>query len=168
MSFYTAVVKPDPRFHSINICRDVDLLEPGMRAAVAGVIADAHAAGHDLRIAETFRSAARQVHLFEQGFSQLRNVGVHNYGLACDFNLFVDGVYESDGEKYTFLVDLAKAHGLISGIDWGSPHLKHSFRDWDHVQRVPVQMQGQLFRGAWYPGEDYSPYPYLEQHGLQP
>ena len=159
MSFFTDVIKKDARYKTLNTVKDMNLLEPVFKKKVLAFLDEAKSLGHDLRVAETFRSQARQVHLFHQGFTQLKTVGVHNYGLAADFNLFIDGKYEEDGEKYAFFQTLAKKHKLISGIDWGTPRQKHSFHDWDHLQGVPVFRQGGLFRGEWYPsGDDYDPW----------
>ena len=158
MSFYTDVIMKDPRFGSTNVCKDMQMLEPGMRAATLALISDAAVAGHELRVMETMRSSARQTHLYNQGFTQLRTVGVHKFGLAVDLGLFVNGVYQEDGEKYAFLVDFGKKHGLVSGVDWGTPQLKHSFHDWDHLQRVPVCRQHDLFNLSWYPPETYDPF----------
>jgi len=155
MSFYTDVIKKDPRFTTNRVVNDVNLLEPGFRKKVQQVLAQAKLDGHDLRIAETFRSQQRQAYLFTQHFTQLKKVGVHNYGLACDFNLFIDGKYEEDGSKYLFLVDYGKKFGFVSGYDWGTPNQKHTFHDYDHIQGVPVFRQGELFSGAWYPGDNY-------------
>ena len=157
MSFYTDVLKKDPRFNSTAICRDMAMLEPGFRAKVQSVLDQAHTDGLDLRVAETFRSQARQAQLFEQGYTQLKKVGVHNYGLACDFNLFVNGKYETDGQKYSFLLNYGKKFNFISGIDWGTPWQSHSFHDWDHIQDVPVWRQGDLFAGSWYPDASFNP-----------
>lgn len=164
MSFYTDVIRKDARFKSTATIKDMALLEPGMRAAVQELIADAKAAGHDLRVMETFRSQARQAYVFMHGWSHLKNVGCHGYGVACDLGLFDNGVYEEDGEKYRFIVPIAKKHGLVSGIDWGTPFQKHTFMDAGHVQRVPVYRQGELFSGAWYPGEKYNPFDDIKSH----
>ena len=91
------VIKKDHRFKTTNIVKDISLLEPVFRKKVMDFLADAKKEGHDLRIAETFRSQARQAHLYEQGYTQLRHVGVHNYGLACDFNLFINRTYQDHG-----------------------------------------------------------------------
>jgi len=157
MSFYTDVIKKSPWFNSINVCKDTALLEPSFRAKVQAVLEQAHNDGHDLRISETFRSQARQMYLFQHGATQLKNVGVHNFGLACDFALFEDGKYVGDGEKYRFLVDYAKKFKLVSGIDWGTPWQKHTFVDSGHVQDVPVFRQGELFALTWYPDANYNP-----------
>lgn len=136
---------------------DPKLLEPVTRAAVAAIILDAKAQGHDLRLLETYRSQARQAQLFKQGATQLKNVGVHGYGLAADFGLFVNGAYETRGDYYGFLVGLARKHEMISGIDWGLPNQRHSFVDSGHIQRITVARQNSLFAGIWYPDGGYSP-----------
>lgn len=157
MSFYTDVIRKDPRFNSTDVCKDVALLEPGFRAKVQAMLDQAHKDGHDLRIAETFRSQARQAHLYDQGFTQLKKVGVHNFGLACDFNLFINGKYEDDGQNYSFLRDYEKKFKIISGFLWGSPWAKHTFTDADHVQGIPVFRQAELFAGTFYPTANYDP-----------
>ena len=167
MSFYTEVIRHDPRFKLNSPCRDMTLLEPVTRAAVLAIVADAKAQGHDVRVMETFRSQARQAYVYSQGFSHLKNVGVHNFGLACDLGVYVNGNYEDDGDPYyKFLLPLCRKHGLVSGQDWGRPDIKHSFIDWGHVQRCTVQKQGALFRGEWYPDATYNPYDDLKAQGV--
>ena len=158
MTFYTEVLQQDPRFTSPDPCRDMALLEPVTRANVQAIIAQAAAMGHTLHVTETFRSQARQEALFAKGATQLRHVGVHGYGLACDFVLIgPDGSADWDGADYSFLRDLANANGMISGQDWGDSTIPHTFRDMDHSQRVNVSDQTRLFSGAWYPDAGYVP-----------
>ena len=157
-NFYTDVIRKDPRFNSTHTINDMALLEPGTRASAEAIIAEAKAMGHDLRVGETYRSQARQHMLYQQGATQLNKVGCHGYGVAVDLQLFVDGEYQTDGNKYTFLVDLCKKHKMVSGVDWGTPNQHHSFRDYDHIQKVPVSRQNQLFSGKWYPSPDYDPW----------
>jgi hypothetical protein len=156
-NFYTDVIQKDPRFRSTRRVSDPALLEPNMRAAVQAVIADAEAHGIKLMIFETYRSQERQVELFNQHASQLKKVGVHHYGLACDIVKDVNGEPSWKG-SFSFLQALAKAHGLIWGGDWGTPNVHHSFQDTDHVQRCSVADQAKLFRGEWYPDANYNPY----------
>ncbi len=155
-NFYQGIIQTDPRFHSTLSVRDINLLEPITRVAVAQIITDAAAQSITLQITETYRSAERQQHLFDQHATQLRTVGVHHYGLACDFCKIVNGKASWDGD-WKFLCDLARTHGLVSGGDWGHPELPHTFRDWDHVQRVAVSNQPKLFSGEWYPDDSYRP-----------
>ncbi len=153
MSFFTEVIRPDPRYNSTDECRDPLLLEPVTRAAVENIIKDAANMGITLRISETFRSPARQKMMYDKGTSQLENIGVHTYGLACDFFKLVDGKASWSGD-WSFLRDLAEKHGLISGLDWGLPLVRHNFIDPDHVQRVSVSEQESLFAGTYYPSSN--------------
>jgi hypothetical protein len=156
-SFFTDVIKKDRRFHSTSRVADPMLLEPATRAAIQAVIADAATRGIKLMIYETYRSQERQQALFEQGATQLRTVGVHHYGLACDLVKDINGEPSWKGD-FSFLGVVAPEHGLVWGGDWGRPDLPHSFRDNDHVQRCSLAMQAQLFRGDWYPDTDYDPF----------
>lgn len=156
-NFYPDVIQKDARFHSTKRVSDPALLEPATRAAVQAVIDDAAAHGIKLMVYETYRSQERQVELFNQHASQLRNVGVHHYGLACDIVKDINDEPSWKGD-FSFLAALAKAHGLIWGGDWGTPQVHHSFHDNDHVQRCSVQDQAKLFRGEWYPDANYNPY----------
>lgn len=157
-NFYTGVIQKDPRFHSTDVCKDMALLEPGFRAKVEKFKALAEAAGHKIFVLETYRSPARQAQLFAQKKTQLRNVGTHGYGLAIDFALFVNGKYDPNGQDYACFVPIARKVGVISGVDWGVPGVPHSFRDFDHLQGVPVARQAALFAGQWYPPAGYDPY----------
>jgi hypothetical protein len=165
-NFYTDTIRKDPRFNSTVPIHDVNLLEPGTRLAVAALLADARSKGYDLRSTETYRSATLQQLYFEKHETELRHVGAHHWGLACDFVLFVDGVYQERGEDYAFLAQLAPKHGLISGITWGTPKIDHPFKDWDHVQRIPVFRQDALFNGDFYPPSLYDPHADSVEHGI--
>ncbi len=156
-NFYEDVIKKDARFLSTAAIRDLALLEPATRAAVAAILADSLAAGLPLMVFETYRSQERQSMLFDQGATQLQEVGVHHYGLACDIVKLVKGQPSWDGD-FSFLGILGKKHGLVWGGDWGHPERPHSFRDYDHVQRCAVSDQENLFSGDWYPGQDYDPF----------
>lgn len=156
-SFYDTVIRNSPAFRSDVVCKDTMLLEPGTRAAVLALLADAKAQGIDLRLLETYRSQTRQSALFTKHVTQLRTVGCHGYGVAADFGVFVNGKYAEDNKPYVFLRVMARKHGLISGQDWGHA-VEGSFVDSGHVQRVPVWRQAALFSGAWYPPEVYDPY----------
>lgn len=167
MSFYTEVICKDLRFNSVETIRDVSLLEPGTRAAVAKMILLAHQAGHELRVGETYRSQARQTQVFKAGASKLRKVGCHGFGVACDLQLWIGGKYDPRGVDYGFFETLCKECGLISGIDWGEPEEHHSFHDWDHVQKVPLFRQPSLFGGSWYPEPTYDPWADEAAHGVK-
>ncbi len=156
MSFYTEVIQHDPRFHSAVAVSDVRLLEPTFRAAVAAIVADALAEGVQLRVLETYRSQELQEAYYERGATQLRHVGVHHYGLAADLGIIVGGQVNWKAD-YSILARLAAKHGVVSGADWGMPDRPHSFRDYDHVQRIAVSDQPRLFSQEWYPDASYRP-----------
>lgn len=156
-NFYTDTIMADPRFGSSNRIADPELLEPKTRELVNAIIADAAAHGFKLMIFETYRSEARQLQLFNQGATQLRQVGVHHYGLACDVVKDINGQPSWKGD-FSMLGDLARHHGMIWGGDWGTPASKHTFVDDVHVQRCSVGRQASLFSGDWFPADNYDPY----------
>jgi D-alanyl-D-alanine carboxypeptidase len=156
-NFYTDVILKDQRFKTTKRVDDLMLLEPATRQLVESIIADAKAHGVALMAFETFRSAARQQILFQQGASKLQKVGVHNYGLACDIVKSIDGDPSWKGD-FSLLGQLAHSHKLIWGGDWGNPNIKHSFIDLVHVQRCTIARQASLFTRKWYPDENYDPY----------
>lgn len=158
-NFYTDVIQKDPRFRSTVPIKDMALLEPVTRIAVAAVIADAKARGIGLVVLETYRSQELQSVYFGRGVTQLRTVGVHHYGLACDLGVLKAGsdVLIDWHANYAVLGELGKDHGLVWGGNWNEPGPVH-FPDEDHLQRINVKDQRGLFAGTWYPDADYSPY----------
>jgi hypothetical protein len=154
MSFFDDVIRRDPRFHSAIAIRDPGLLEPTFRALVTDIITEAADAGHTLMILETYRSQELQAIYFERGVTQLRTVGVHHYGLACDLGIVVAGQVNWKAD-YSILGTLAERHKLVWGGNWGEPTRPHSFRDYDHIQRIAVEDQVRLFAGGWYPDSTY-------------
>jgi hypothetical protein len=156
-NFYIDVIQKDPRFNTTARVSDPELLEPTMRQLVEQIIESAGHMGTDLMIFETYRSQARQLELFNNGATKLRNVGVHAYGLACDIVRVVGGEPSWKGD-FSFLGQLAHASGLIWGGDWGDPDIKHTFVDAVHVQRCTIARQPALFAGNWYPEDVYNPY----------
>lgn len=156
-TFYQDVIQRDPRFNSVDCISAIDLLEPTVRTKVQSIIADAKAHGFDCMVFETYRSQARQKQLFDQGATELKKVGVHHYGLACDIVKSVNGQPSWKGD-FSLLGRLAKQYGLIWGGDWGRPDLPHSFVDEVHVQWCSLNRQAALFRGEWYPVAGYDPY----------
>ena len=165
-NFYETVIRKDPRFNSLDKIDDMALLEPEFRAKVETFRSFAEHQGHVFKVIETFRSQRRQALLFSRGATQLRRVGVHGYGLAIDFGIFINGVYDPKGYDYLFFADLARRAGVVSGIDWGTPKQKHSFKDYDHIQGVPVFRQDALFAGLWYPQSGYNPLNDALAHGF--
>jgi hypothetical protein len=156
-NFFTDVIHADQRLHSTAPVSDIMLLEPKTRELVQAIIADADAHGLKLMVYETYRSQERQQHLFDQGATKLRTVGVHYYGLACDIVKSINGEPSWKGD-FSLLGQLAHAHGLIWGGDWGTPLIHHTFLDLVHVQRCSIPKQASLFGGLWYPDDNYNPY----------
>src|SRR5215469_2732648 len=158
-TFYEDVICQDQRFHSTEACRDLTLLEPAFRAKVQAMIADAATKAIKLWATETYRSRERQQMQFEQKLTQLQEVGVHHYGLACDFAMSNDGGKTADWNIQDWsdvLGPLAMKHGVVWGGDWQftfDPQAIHKpgFRDSDHVQAIAVADQAKLFAGTWYP-----------------
>ena len=140
-NFYQDVLKKSPIFNSPQACHDLDMLEPVTRDAVKQVISEAAKLGHKMVPVETYRSQARQAYFFAKHLTRIPRVGCHHFGLACDLAMMDKGTPDPAGEHYAFMRHLAEVAGLISGIDWGTPTQPHSFRDWDHVQRVTVDDQ---------------------------
>jgi len=163
-NFFTDVLQQDVRFHSRKPLNDLDLLEPVTRFLVGQVIQEAATLGISLIAFETYRSQDRQLNWFEEGKSQLHTVGVHHYGLACDLVKDVSGQPSWEGD-FSFLKIIARRHRLIWGGDWGTPSEPHKLYDAVHVQRCSVARQGALFRGEWYPDDEYDPYNDLDANG---
>ena len=166
-TFYTNVIRKDPRYRLPNLNKDLGLLEPNFRARVLKFKEFAEHQGHVVQILETYRSPARQAALFKKGATQLKTVGTHGYGLAVDFALYINGKYDPNGRDYMCFAALAKQAGVVSGIDWGQVYKPNGFHDYDHIQGVPVFRQADLFAGKWYPGETYDVAADLRAHGVK-
>lgn len=157
MNFYKNVITTNLSFKTKERVSAIHLLEPEFRRRMQNVIDDAKLLGHELRIIETYRSKERQLDLYNQKKTKLKNVGVHHYGIAADVVKMIKG-NPSWGGDWTFLGKLAEKHKLIWGGDWGFPNRKTSFYDAVHLQMVSVKDQSKLFKGTWYPSNDYNPY----------
>jgi hypothetical protein len=154
-TFYNDVIVKDKRFGSLSAIKDPMLLEPVTRFATITMMDIARQwHGVDLRIGETYRSQARQRALFSAGATTLKNVGVHHYGLACDLWIYIGGI-PSWKADYSILGPLAAQTNMIWGGDWAAPNAPHTFRDYDHIQRISLADQTKLFAGTWYPEPGY-------------
>src|SRR5260370_21306685 len=111
-NFYSDVIVHDKRFHSKKRVSDPKLLEEATRLAVEAIIAGALTLGIKLMIFETYRSQERQRALFSRGTTQLKEVGVHHYGLACHLVKDVKANPSCAGD-YSFLGELPQPHHLI-------------------------------------------------------
>lgn len=155
-NFYENVIKPYRLFHSRFRCDDLNLLHPTMRRKVRAIISDAAGHGIKLMVFETFRSKERQLELYQQGVTKLKEVGVHHYGLAADI-VFADPTGQPSWKgDFSFLGRLAKAHNVIWGGDWDdNPKTPNKFQDEDHIQLIAVNQQTDLFAGKWYPDDEW-------------
>ena len=156
-TFYEDSIRKSKLFASPKRVAGLDLLEPAFRQKVQGILDDAAAHDVKLLVFETYRSQVRQQQLFAEGATKLKNVGVHHYGLAADI-VYLRGGDASWKGDFGFIGQLARAHSLIWGGDWGYPGRPNSFVDADHVQWCTVGRQAALFRGEWYPAAGYDPY----------
>ena len=156
-NFFSDVILKDSRLYSTARVSDLSLLEPVTRRLVQQIVDAARQMSIEVMVYETYRSQARQLELFNNGATKLRQVGVHYYGLACDIVRAVGGEPSWKGD-FSFLGELAHCTGLIWGGDWGDPTIQHSFFDSVHVQRCTVARQGALFAGTFYPDDIYNPY----------
>ncbi|BBW22214.1 M15 family metallopeptidase [Enterobacter kobei] len=156
-NFYINTIRNDKRFNSEERIDDINLLEPVTRKIVQNIIEQARLNGLELMVFETYRSQQRQALLYAQGATKLQNVGVHHYGLACDIVKNVGGDPSWKGD-FSLLAQLAYHNKILWGGDWGTPNIKHSFIDDDHVQRCTIGRQAMLFSGMWYPDSTYDPY----------
>ncbi|WP_395144903.1 hypothetical protein [Armatimonas sp.] len=98
---------------------------PILRRKVAAIIADLEGHGWRPRIQEAWRSPARQKQLLDDGFTKVR-WGMHNAvtedgkpdSLAVD--ILDDDQPNKESSKFLLmLASSAKAHGCVTGIDWG-------------------------------------------------
>jgi len=118
--------------------RDYDLahLHPVVRDKVVSLTKKFEQESLPFRLCEGFRSPERQHHLFGQSRTRpgprVTNADAwssfHQYGVACDFVLFIDGKWSwNDKGKYkkywTRLHVLAKEVGL-KPLSWELPHLQ--------------------------------------------
>lgn len=156
-NFYRDIIVNDPRYTSVGRIDSLDLIEPVTRSLILSIVNDAKAYGIDLLVFETYRSQGRQEQLFAQGATQLRTVGVHHYGLACDLVKDINGDPSWKGD-FSIVGRLAHQYHLIWGGDWGNPAIHHNFLDEPHVQRCSLARQAALFQGLWYPDNNYDPY----------
>ena len=96
---------------------DLTLLHAAFRAKVEGVIAALKSKGVPMEVFEAFRSAKRQAELFAQGPNVTRArpwTSLHQYGLAVDFALKIDGRWSWDkSPHWKTLHDIAKPFGLV-------------------------------------------------------
>ena len=118
--------------------RDQELthLHPFFREKVEALLDKLSLGGLPFRVFEGFRSPQRQHYLFEQGRTRPGTIvtkarpwtSYHQYGLAADFVLHVDGRWSWDtsgdnSQMWTRLHELARENQLTP-LSWELPHLQ--------------------------------------------
>lgn len=98
--------------------------------------------GIDLRITETRRSLQRQTALVAAGASNSNTpIGWHNVGLAWDFAVFLNGVYQKDDKSglYRRCGLIGMALGCRWGGNWNGDNVLMEVKenDLDHLEYHP-------------------------------
>lgn len=121
-----------------EIDRDPRKLHPLMRNAMQEVIRECEAEALPFKLFEGWRSPQRQAALYSQGRDSHRPGPIltrarawesyHQYGMACDFVLFIDGKWSWDTEGkfdhyWRRLTEIGEMYGL-EGLSWEKPHLQ--------------------------------------------
>lgn len=116
--------------------RNLSDLHPTIRRRAEQFVEEAWEAGIPVRIVSTYRSLAEQERLYQQGRTTPGPIVTnappggswHNYGLAFDVALDVDGdpetndpSWDADSEIWEELGDLGRSLGLRWGGDFGDP-----------------------------------------------
>lgn len=100
--------------------KDIMLLDARFRPIVIDILSVCRGKlGINIVILETLRNRERQKMLRKQGASKI-SVGWHQFGLAADFGVFVDGVYQVDDRlgRYLKFGFVAMAFGCRWGGNW--------------------------------------------------
>ena len=142
-------LKTSSIFHSLNVCRDMEILYPPMRTAVELMVGQAEKQGLRVAVFETFRSAERQTQLYAQGHTLLKTNGMHHFGVAADI-VFLDGDGhftwpDKNDPRWQTLGHCGRLFGLFWGGDW------KGFRDCPHFQFIPgtTEAQGKIINGVY-------------------
>lgn len=163
----------------------IDLLHPAIRAEVASIIGEvdyALSGRSDMRVVQALRTIEEQNALFNQPWDHIDNDGdgkideadekvtnarggqsFHNFGLAIDFCLIIDGTavswdmkkdWDADGiADWTEVVNIFKKYGYQWGGNWIST------KDYPHFQKTFGYTWQQLLdkrsKGDFIPGTKY-------------
>lgn len=133
---------------------EMSLLHPVVREKVAAVVGALNAEGIPFRVFEAFRYPQRQADLFAQGRTKPGAIvtkappwrSYHQYGLAVDLVLFVDGKWSWDtaGAKRAWwkrMQDLGAAQGL-EALSFELPHLQLAGTSTDALVRGEYPADG--------------------------
>lgn len=98
---------------------------------IAGLVDFAYKNGYELTFGEAYRTEEQQKLYLEKGLSKTMN-SKHRDRLAVDFNLFKDGCYITDKNKYRFLGERWESLGGRWGGRFGvSPENYQKEVGWD-------------------------------------
>jgi len=109
--------------------------------------------GLDVKVLETLRDGRRQKMLRKQGASKV-SVGWHQFGLAADLGIFVDGVYQVDDRLGRYL-----KLGFVSmafNCRWGG--------NWDMDKHIGEGGENDLGHIEYHPGFTISQYISAGEH----
>jgi peptidoglycan LD-endopeptidase CwlK len=140
----------------------IDKLHPTVRVEVETIINEINTrltGRSQVRISEGLRTIAEQDALYKKRPKVTNAKGgqsIHNYGLAVDIVLIVDGKTASwdstkdwDGDKksdWNECVEVFKAHGWVWGGDWKSfkdmPHFEAKGHKWQDLIKMPKDKEG--------------------------
>ena len=102
---------------------NIETLLPAAQPVFRKFLASLLAAGLDARFISGTRTYAEQTALYQLGRTMPGHIvtnakagySSHNFGIAVDIGIWVDGNYEDDGPGY----DRAGALGIEGGLEWG-------------------------------------------------
>ncbi len=137
-------LRESPMFTNPNRVNDIGLLYPPFRDKILVVVKALKDQGFHPVYFETFRSAARQLKLFNQGASKLKTGGMHTYGVACDL------YYADDkGRVQTPVAGSPFYHAMRLAAD--AIGLYYISYDWPHLQAVAPtkEAQAEIYKGNY-------------------
>lgn len=118
--------------------RSMNLLYPPFARKLALAVEECRAAGHDIYVFETYRSAARQSELFKKADGTTNapaGLSLHNYGIAADIALGGPGKWHWNGDFEAFIPFFEK-QGLRRGpkhdlghFEWPSTLSIHKIKE---------------------------------------
>jgi peptidoglycan L-alanyl-D-glutamate endopeptidase CwlK len=140
---------------------DINKLHSAIRKSVKAICDKLHKEGHMFEVFEAFRTPERQAFLFAQGRTRPGNKvtwvnswrSIHQYGLAVDFILKIDGKWSWDttgqnAKRWTRMHEIAKEHGMTPLFN-----SKGKLIELPHIQLIGVSSTA-MHRGEYPEGGD--------------
>lgn len=137
VALYLATVPPRVTSSRVERGNNIMLLHPKVRKAVVATYVQLQAEDIPFKIFEAYRFPQRQEDLYAQGRTQPGPIvtyakpwfSYHQYGLAVDFVLYINGAWSWDDKTATRKQWWAKLHqvGAAEGLmrlDFETPHLQ--------------------------------------------